>query len=91
MTRYLVKEVSSCPKCEGDGFIVHPLWQELYKVNPRPSLDEVSKFFEERGFSNLPPEEIECPACQGRGTVERWIPLEKALAAISKSSSGSQV
>ena len=41
MTRYLVKEVSSCPKCEGDGVIVHPLWQELYEVNPRPSLDEV--------------------------------------------------
>ncbi len=54
-----------CPRCEGDGWIVHPLWKRYWREHREYREEECKKWF----GGNPPPEEIVCPLCKGDGDL----------------------
>ena len=74
----LVREI--CTECRGSGYIVHPAWQKYWEGH-FALLDERSlrEWFSQEGYSEVPPEEVECPECGGRGHMERWVDIATIL------------
>lgn len=61
----------SCHACEGRGVVQNPLWAEFFSAHRIPADDLAARFFQERGESKPPPEEILCPACDGAGEISK--------------------
>jgi DnaJ-class molecular chaperone len=74
---------SKCGHCKGKGVIENPRWQKFWKYvgsedGLRFSDEDVAMWFKEKGWQIdvLPPEEMQCPTCYGRGIVERTAPFK---------------
>lgn len=68
-----------CEECEGSGVVYDPTgfgWRELVKLDDKAFMEAVG----ERGLSPkdaLPPEEGDCPDCDGSGRSTAYVtPLE---------------
>ena len=59
-----------CPKCEGEGWVIHPLWKEYWREHRKYEERECEEWFEKVGLTSLPPEEILCPLCKGDGELD---------------------
>ena len=72
----LVREV--CPGCRGSGVVTHPAW-EVYWEGHFALLEEraLREWFASEGYGEIPPEEIPCPECGGRGHTERWEDIQE--------------
>jgi RecJ-like exonuclease len=78
-----------CPECKGEGFLTHGKWAVFYSVdqtfneqNGRHMNEaETLAWFQERAYSKLPPEEIECSRCKGTGKIEAWTDIQTFLIA----------
>jgi len=93
MKHYLLKSVTPCPECNGNGIVAHPAWREYWQWNDhyrsanygrQPSEDVVRFWWVENGFEHLsrhdlPPAEIDCYTCHGTGKIEEDIDLKSAL------------
>jgi uncharacterized paraquat-inducible protein A len=70
-----------CDACGGHGIVTHPLWKEFYradeKANYKLTQEQCDKWFAERGFYSLPPEESDCSRCRGSGKIDSEITLKE--------------
>lgn len=85
-TQYYVLSVEECSECDGTGVVYHPLWAHLRLL---PDFDawtqsDVEAWFRERGYAYPPDEEITCSECDGKGGIERDVPLLVALKALGR-------
>jgi DnaJ-class molecular chaperone len=62
-----VNALIECPDCKGTGIIQHPAWQR-YWDHWREEGKQM--WWEDEGFDEPPPEEVECPMCDGEGIKE---------------------
>lgn len=82
VTRY-----SKCPECGGHGVVTHPAWQnfwrewthETWREHVRSQDLPEAWLLQEYFGGDPPPEEIECPECNGEGVICRLVPLEEVL------------
>ena len=78
---------SQCWHCKGVGIIENPVWKRYWEWRgDAPScLEQVgrdSNWWLEQGYQycpslsidKRPPEEIDCPECDGTGYIESWVP-----------------
>ena len=81
--RYIVIGLETCQHCNGEGMVIHRLWQEYYSEFPQGEKDVV-EWFSEHGYSKnkIPDEEIPCPHCNDNGEIETRVPLLEALTII---------
>lgn len=85
-TFYITKE-STCPKCEGSRVIDDPIWAAYWQAvedgSAGKAYEHILEFFAEYGCDvygePLPPEEMACPDCDGRGVVTEKVELSEAL------------
>ena len=82
--RVELRVVGPCPACKGDGYVLNPLWQKLENLltegfgpawykNGAP-LETMAR---EVGWTEpIPPEEILCPLCEGKETVDLWLDIK---------------
>lgn len=78
MTEIRVREL--CPRCQGAGVVQHPAWADFWAaLGPAGELsgERVEAWFGHRGYGphEIPPEESDCPDCDGDGHVYRWLSL----------------
>ena len=62
----------SCKTCKGIGVVESPAWREFYeKKMQEKSEEEQLNFWSSWGYApwNLPPEEVECATCRGKGVI----------------------
>jgi hypothetical protein len=74
-----------CACCVGQGVIANPAWTAFFHaVNEgKASTDNPEPWFEEQGLTDsarsgkpvLPPEEITCAECEGRGSLTKFVSL----------------
>ena len=84
MITYYVEAEQSCPECHGTGVITHPVWRDYWAEHPSGLLtpEDDERWFSARGFWEIPPEEVECGACDGVGVLRERVTLAAALAAL---------
>lgn len=62
-----------CVSCNGSGTVKHTAWRQFY-ASPYHIAMEPENFFVRKGFIKrgdpLPPEEVKCSLCNGRGKHE---------------------
>ncbi len=102
-SEFFVIKVGQCDTCKGAGVIQHPDWRDYWEKyrerfphGPRQTAtgllaeqDFHDDFWRSRGYDyREPPEEIECPDCDGKGTLESKVPLAEALAALRELAEG---
>lgn len=80
-SKFYVILVEDCVACEGTGIVTDPMWEELLRVNPKPTADEIDAWFAECG--ETPSEETVCVECEGKGFMERRVLLSRALERIA--------
>jgi len=76
-----------CKTCEGIGVVESPAWREFYeKKMHEKSEEEQLNFWSSWGYSlrDLPPEEVECATCWGKGVIEKWISIGELAEHISE-------
>jgi hypothetical protein len=81
-TDYYVTEAGPCSNCEGEQFIMHPLWKKFYEAHLGAgdiTDQQINAWWSHEGVSKLPPTEITCPECSGLGRIERRVLLSSAL------------
>ena len=65
-----IRARNTCPRCNGDGAILSPAWDEYYRVG------ETESIAREHAKAPDEPEEIDCPACRGTGFEEYWMTIK---------------
>ena len=76
---YLVKRLTKCKVCDGEGVIMHPFWL-AYERDGEPkgvSAEDYARLV--YGLDAPPPIGEDCHECGGTGEVEEWVSLEVAL------------
>lgn len=89
-----------CPECNGNGIVADDIYGEFFKQFPNGCCDveewpKVTQWWADRGYWNVdpkfmkgfPPEEHECPMCEGSGIRETQATLMDALKAVVPTSS----
>lgn len=96
MKQYFVIAKVTCELCGGKGLIaphadfwdgLAKLLNEIGTLPPDEQIIQRNKYCYDRGYSphSLPlAKEIECPDCEGVGTVKIEVPLNEALDDISR-------
>lgn len=86
MSEYLVTKKTVCPECD-NGTAQHPAWAAFWeKFSPGnwPEPADERAYWLYRGYrKGPPPEEINCPHCEGRGVIETSIGLIEALTELN--------
>lgn len=81
MEVYLLTKRQICPKCNGEKYVQHPAWKEYWEDPAKPT-DYIAWFQAHAWMENsrdLPPEEVECYECDGKGYVEEQVDLRDVL------------
>jgi len=66
-----------CQECKGSGYITHHLWIEYWKEKEKQKNNTNDMFdllfWSSHGYNpnQVPPEEIECINCKGKGYIEK--------------------
>lgn len=60
-------ETIKCSNCNGEGVVVHPFWRLYFLKHKGEDPKEVLRRLSGEFKCNLPPKEIDCPICQGKG------------------------
>lgn len=88
---YFVTKREKCAECNGTGMVMHPMWKEFFRENPKPlSTEDEATWWTKRGYDierrqashfyqGLPPEEIDCRVCSGSGVLETPVELLQAI------------
>lgn len=78
--QFLVTKETRCGDCNGYGAVTHPVWQqnwdEIYAA------EDHRDWFSAHGYSEIPPEEIACGACDGKGKYVEQVDLVDALRSL---------
>jgi len=85
MTKYYVIRIDICPRCSCCGVVIHPAWEQFYSDAEKDPHLKYENWFCENGYtfsSDIPPEEIPCPDCEGKGEIESRVELNEALIQI---------
>lgn len=85
--KFLIRCIETCLECHGEGRVTHPEWQglnERLQESAHDMTESLSTIWnrlikETWPDGNEPPEEMQCPTCEGAGKLSTWIPLEDAL------------
>ena len=82
-----------CKTCNGEGVVTHQGWLEIYEIEKQAnqqsgkielfSIEKCNEYFKERGYENVPPQEIKCVDCDGTGKIEEWMPISSFQSLIS--------
>lgn len=82
-----------CACCVGQGVIANPAWTAFFQAvpegtvrtdNPEPWFKEHSLMEADRsGKPVLPPEEITCAECEGRGNLTKLVSLAELKALLT--------
>lgn len=80
----------ACEACKGCGIISNPAWDDFFDHFGQhiPSQHDAERYWNGRGLSMEPPEEVECRTCSGAGSVTRHVTLAdlaEAIRAINES------
>lgn len=75
---YFVEKHEECRKCNGAGYTINPIWEEYFRIYDVITAD-IRDWFGYHGYHHMPPEEIKCENCDGRGWISYKVPLEEAL------------
>ena len=88
---YFVIKREKCAECNGAGMIMHPMWAEFFRENPKAlSTEDEATWWLKLGydlerkqashfFQGIPPEEIECSTCDGERDLETQVDLLQAI------------
>ncbi len=93
-TRFVVTQISTCPKCKGAGVVQHPAWEEywadpIHDVKASMSPEHDLRWFTGHGWmetplDRLPDEEITCDECDGMKLTRTEVDLFTALNSLEK-------
>ncbi len=85
MEQYLVKKISTCDNCQGEGKIQNPMWAALYKEYSPDYLKSLSsKEYNQimvdwgiKSWGRTQPEKTRCPHCKGDGSMVQEVNLQE--------------
>jgi len=80
----VLTDPKACPACNGTCRTMHPGWEEFWRVHAtdetgRDVHEHAREWFGVGGVAPLPPEEIVCETCNGRGRVGTERPLDDVV------------
>ncbi len=87
-TKFVVKKIETCTRCNGDMYIQHPAWEAYYKeIHISETIEMERDWFVQNGLydantfntDGLPDEEIVCPVCFGNGAIVTEVSLAEAM------------
>lgn len=65
-----VPKKTKCSDCDGVGIVYNPIWDIYYNfIVKTEKIKEHKIFFYDLGINEIPPEEIFCLICDGRGYI----------------------
>jgi len=90
MSELLVIEKTMCDRCEGEGYLTHPVYQAFYEYlagidAQQPAEINAAKeaWWRKNGYDlddeNPPEETYPCTKCQGTGDLWGYVPLHEAM------------
>ncbi len=78
--KYYVVKREMCKKCNGSGYLMHPIWEKIHEENPTSLTEnEIKEYFKKYGILEVPPEWLECDICKGSGFITEYVPLIDAI------------
>jgi hypothetical protein len=98
MAKFYVTKEETCPRCKGWKFVQAQIWKDYWewfnkfkkKSGRIPNRDEDRDWWAELGYwendpdEPIPPEEHECPDCNGLGVKVEKVELADALRELER-------